>query len=79
MSCKAITVLPDKYGPTSYGVDNLNSFVFNSGDAESLVRAIKRALNSDEKKSIAENARNTAIKYNHQNTDDVLVSCFSKL
>jgi glycosyltransferase involved in cell wall biosynthesis len=79
MSCKAITVLPDKYGPTSYGVDNLNSFVFNSGDAESLVRAIKRALNSDEKKSIAENARNTAIQYNHQNTDDVLVSCFSKL
>lgn len=79
MSCKTVTVLPDKYGPTSYGIDNINSFVFNSEDIESLIKTIKRALNSSEKHFIVENARKTALQYNHKNTDDILISCFSKL
>lgn len=79
MSCKTITVLPDKYGPASYGVNNMNSFVFRSKDTESLIKTIIRALNSSNKHYIAENARKTAIQYNHENTDSILVSCFSKL
>lgn len=79
MGCKTATVLPDRYGPASYGVDQVNSFVFRSGDVESLVGAIKRALDSNERASILENARKTAIRYNHENTDHILVSCFSEI
>lgn len=79
MSCKTVTVLPDKYGPTSYGVDDVNSFVFNSKNIESLAETIQKALNSNKRRFIAENSRRTAIQYNHENTDDILVSCFLKL
>lgn len=79
MSCKTVTVLPDRYGPSSYGVDSVNCFVFRSGDAKSLAGTIERALNSSDRKSIVENARKTAIQYNHENTDHILASCFSNI
>ncbi len=79
MSCRTLTVLPDKYGPTSYGIDNVNCFVFNSKNIESLVKTIKKALYNSKKHFIVENARKTALQYNHENTDEILVSCFSKL
>lgn len=75
MACGAVVLLPDRYGPASYGRDEENAFVFTSGDCDSLTAAIERALESDTE-TIKENARKTAELYNHQNCDRILKDIF---
>ena len=78
MACETLVILPDKYGPSSYGRDGENSFVFKSGDADSLCQTIKNALSQDTTK-IKENARETSLLYNHKNSDSTLINMFDKI
>ena len=75
MACGAVVLLPDMYGPASYGSDGENAFVFTSGDCDSLTEAIERALETDTE-TIKINARKTAQLYNHQNCDRILKEIF---
>lgn len=78
MACETITILPDKYGPTSYEKDKENSIVFKSGDYESLLDALEYMdrTNCD---AIAHKARQTALAYSKESTNCTLLDVFSKL
>lgn len=81
MSCGVITVLPDKYGPTSYGIDKVNCIQFKSGDVSSLAGAIKNALNisAEEKRELSRNALKTAEKFSGEKTKKNIINVFSEL
>lgn len=78
MACEAVCVLPDRYGPASYGRDEENAYIFKAGNADSLYEAIKRALHGTNEE-IRSNARKTALRYNHEHTDSILLDFFSDL
>lgn len=78
MSCYTKTVLPDKYGPSSYSIDMQNSFSFKSGDADDLTRVIKKALDYN-LNDIPINARDTAVEYDKENTSKILLEIFENL
>lgn len=72
MACETVAVLPDRYGPSSYAADGMNSYVFKTGDADSLEKAIRLALDCNNS-SICKNARKTAFEYNHDNSDRIII------
>lgn len=75
MACGTVTVLPDRYGPSSYGTHGRDCIRFSSGDADSLVSAIREALSCD-RALLSENAQKTALSFSRQNTEDALRNCF---
>lgn len=77
MACGTKVVLPNKYGPASYGNDGYNCFQFLSGDERSLSVAIKKALESDNK--IIAGALRTAEQYSLNNTESVLLGLFKNI
>ncbi len=78
MACETITVVPDKYGPSSYGVHEINAYVFKSGCAISLEDCLKRALNN-QFEDMPQRARETALMYKRENFNQVLLDVFKKL
>lgn len=78
MSCETITVLPDDYGPASYGKDGVNSFMFKAGDENSLRDTIVKALNNEDE-SVKKNARETALQYNHENSDKIILNLLDRV
>lgn len=78
MACETITILPDRYGPTSYGVNEVNSYVFKSECSSSLEDSLERALNN-EFMDMPKNARETALLYRRENFNQVLLNVFEKL
>ncbi len=78
MACKAITILPDKYGPSSYASDGENCICFESGNARSLCNAIKKALVLDDETSehVRTKARETAERYDSRITGKILTDLF---
>lgn len=78
MACETVTVLPDSYGPASYGRDGENAFVFKAGDVHSLYDAVERALQGVHP-DIRTGARKTALQYNPKHTDPVLINFFREL
>lgn len=80
MACGKVTILPDKYGPASYGIDRMNCYQFKSGNELSLERKIEEALDkrlySDK---IVEGAIQTANNYSKKNTEEILVQVFEEL
>lgn len=76
MACGTLTVLPDRYGPTSYGIDGKNCFMFQSGNAKSLMEQIDKALNYEKKNEICINAKKTAAEYSGKQLEDLLLTCF---
>jgi len=76
MACGTLTVLPNKYGPSSYGIDGVNSFVFESGDVDSLVLKIEQALEYKNKQIISYNARKTASTFSSTIINDSVIKCF---
>ena len=69
---------PDRYGPASYGIHGENALVFRSGDPESLHEMLVTALAEDHT-LLCQNARRTALQYNPNHTDHILVDYFDSL
>ena len=78
MACETITVLPDNYGPAGYGKDGVNSFVFETGDVESLEKTIRRALDNKDM-TIKAKARETALLYNHDSSDNIILNLMREI
>lgn len=78
MACETVAILPNKYGPTSYGINDVNCYFFEVGNKESLNKTIRRALMKDNK-IISKNARLTAKKYDSNICSDILINTFKDL
>ena len=78
MACETITVLPDKYGPASYGIHEKNSYVFKSGCAVSLKSCIDSAINNM-LSDMPQKARKTALLYKKDKVNQLLLDIFKKL
>lgn len=74
MSCETITILPNQYGPSSYGENEVNAFIFKSEDVIDLYRTIEKALNYKNIERIKKAARQTALKYDKTVTQDMLIN-----
>lgn len=77
MACGIKTVLPNKYGPSSYAINENNSFVFESQNVSSLNYTILKALEC-KNNSIKQNAKNTASKFSEDKTKSILINVFKK-
>jgi len=78
MACRTLTVLPDRYGPASYGIHGENALVFSAGNADSLHQTILDALCNDYT-ALRNNGRRTALQYNRSQTDPILIDFFDRL
>ena len=78
MACLTVTILPNKYGPSSYGKDKVNSLVFNSGDYLSLYNAMEYCLVED-CTAIKKAGRETAELYSDRNTRNILINAIKSL
>ena len=78
MACEVIVITSNKYGPTSYLVDNKNGLFFEQKDSDDLAKKIVKALklNSEEEKKMKTKARETAIKYDSFKTKDIILDVF---
>ena len=81
MSCETLTILPDRYGPASYGKNGINCIEFEAGNANSLKEAIYNAfeITEEEYKRITKNARLTAKEYDLKTTQNDLLSIFKSI
>lgn len=70
MACGTKVVLPDRYGPASYGKNEINCIQFASGNEQSLISAIKEALIND---NIVSGAIRTAKEYSTLKTEKCLL------
>lgn len=78
MACEDVVILPNKYGPTSYEKNMVNSIVFESADADDLYEKTLNALEMD-CSNLQIEARKTAEKFDNSNTDTILVDLFDKI
>lgn len=78
MACGCLVITSNKYGPTSYLVNNKNGFYFDAGNYIDLKDKIKFVLNLElhEKESISRNAIITARKYDSKLIVDDLKEIF---
>lgn len=81
MACGTLSVLPDKYGPTSYASHSYNCIQFMSGNVDELSMAISTAmnLNDEEIKKIQKNAIKTALQYEKKENEKILLSVFDRI
>lgn len=75
MACETVTVLPNRYGPTSYSQNGVNSYVFESQNSDELSKTIEKALNSNND-ILCKNAREKAKEYDSHITDGLLIDIF---
>ena len=78
MACEVLVTASDKYGPTSYLVDNKNGLFFEQKNSEDLKDKILKLLklNQEEEKKMKTKARETAIKYDSFKTKDQILDVF---
>ena len=78
MACEVPVVASNKYGPTSYLVDNKNGLFFEQKNSEDLANKIIKILdlNQEEKKKMKNKARETAIKYDSFKTRNIILDVF---
>lgn len=76
MACGTITVLPDQYGPSSYGEDGISCIRFESGNVDSLYDAIYKAIHTDKRSMISKNAIMVATEYDSAKNAIILNSIF---
>ena len=77
MSCKTLVLSGDKFGPTDYLKDKFNGFTFSINN-NNLIDKIKEieSMDLEEIENIKENARKTAIKYDIENTKNIILEVF---
>ena len=78
MSCETLVIASNNYGPTDYVVDNKNGKFFKPEDAKDLANKIleMKKMNNEEVKKMKKKARETAIKYDSNNTKELLLKVF---
>ena len=78
MSCETLVIASKNYGPTDYVVDNKNGKFFKPEDAKDLANKIleMKKMNNEEVKKMKKKARETAIKYDSNNTKELLLKVF---
>ena len=78
MACEVLVITSNKYGPTSYLIDNKNGFFFEQKNSDDLAKIIIKALNlnQEEEKKMKSKARETAIKYDSFKTKDIILDVF---
>lgn len=80
MACKTLIVGSNKYGPSSYLVDNENSLTFNPEDYLELVEKVKKCINmtTKEKNKLINNAYKTSLTYDKDKIKNILLDVFKK-
>lgn len=78
MACETISVLPDQYGPASYGEDGKNAYMFKTGDVDSLKETISKAMHEDNE-ILRRQARVTACSYANTENETILINIFDIL
>ena len=78
MACETLTIISNNYGPKGYIKDKKNSLAFKPQDSKDLVDKIiyMTNMNQEEKKKMRIKARETAIKYDSNNTKSILIDVF---
>lgn len=78
MSSEVLVIASNKYGPTSYLVDNKNGLFFEKENSEDLSNKIIKVLNMKEEElnKIRTKARETAIKYDSFKTRNQILEVF---
>ena len=78
MACEVLVTASNKYGPTSYLVDNKNGLLFEQKNSEDLANKIIKLLNlnQEEEKKMKSKARETAIKYDSFKTRNIILDVF---
>ena len=78
MSCETLVIASKNYGPTDYVIDNKNGKFFKPEDAKDLANKIleMKKMNNEEVKKMKKKARETAIKYDSNNTKELLLKVF---
>ena len=78
MACEVLVTAGNKYGPTSYLVDNKNGLFFEQKNSEDLKDKILKLLklNQEEEKKMRTKARETAIKYDSFKTRNQILDVF---
>ena len=78
MSCEVLVITSNKYGPTSYLVDNTNGLFFEKENAEDLANKILKMLNlnKEAEKKMKLKARETALKYDTFKTKNIILDVF---
>lgn len=78
MSCETLVIASKNYGPTDYVVDNKNGKFFKPQDYKDLAAKIleMKKMNNEEVKKMKKKARETAIKYDSNNTKELLLKVF---
>ncbi len=78
MACEVLVITSNKYGPTSYLVDNKNGLLFKQKDSKDLADKVLKllSLNQEEEKKMKAKARETAIKYDSFKTKNQILEVF---
>ena len=78
MSCEVLVLASKNYGPTDYVIDNKNGVFFKPQDYEDLAKKIlkMKKMNNEEKNKMRKKARETAIKYDSNNTKKLIIEVF---
>lgn len=81
MACKTMVVASNKYGPSSYLINEKNGFTFETQNEESLYESILNAIKIDPivKGKILANARKTAEEYSSESTSYILLKVFKEI
>ena len=78
MSCETFIIASNLYGPSDYMLDNVNGFTFKVKNYKDLYNKIIKyyELDKQEKEKIQKCARNTALKYDIENTKYKILEVF---
>ena len=78
MACETLVIASNNYGPTDYVIDNKNGMFFKPKDHVDLANKIikMKNLNNEEIKKMKKKGRETAIKYDSNNTKELILKVF---
>ena len=78
MACEKVVIASNNYGPTDYVINKKNGLFFKPKDYKDLKDKIIEAenLNNEQKNKITKKARETAIKYDLENTKEIILKVF---
>ena len=76
MACKIPVIAAENYGPTDYIINNKNGFFFEPKDSKMLSKKIIDVLKRKDLNKILDNARDTAIEYDIENTKNKILEIF---